>query len=103
MQYVVLALLAVLVLAPVVPTLYQSFLDRPLYEAGGLFTPGNYVHLFTDAGFGTVVSTPRCSPSADHVLTLLIAVPMAVLVVRTKLPGGRLFAGPCNGRSSSPR
>ena len=37
-QYAVLAFLAVLVLAPVVPTIYQSILDRPLYEVGGIFT-----------------------------------------------------------------
>ena len=91
-QYAVLALLAVLVLAPVVPTLYQSILDRPLYEAGGVFTPGNYLRLFTEAGFGTVVLNTALFAVGTTVLTLLIAVPMAVVVVRTKLPGGRLFA-----------
>ena len=35
LQYAVVIFLAILVLAPVVPTLYQSLLDRPLYEAGG--------------------------------------------------------------------
>jgi iron(III) transport system permease protein len=92
LQYLVLAVLAILVLAPVVPTLYQSFMDRPLYEAGGLFTASNYVHLFTDAGFGTVVLNTAMFAVLTTVLTLVIAVPMAVIVVRTKLPGGRIFA-----------
>ncbi|ROS32108.1 ABC transporter permease [Amycolatopsis thermoflava] len=91
-QYAVLALLALLVLAPVVPTLIQSVLDRPLYEAGGLFTPANYVRLFTEAGFGTVVLNTLLFAVLTTVLTLLIAVPMAVLVVRTRLPFGRGFA-----------
>lgn len=92
-QYAVLAFLAVLVLAPVVPTLYQSILDRPLYEAGGIFTPGNYLRLFTEAGFGTVVLNTALFAVGTTALTLLIAVPMAVLVVRTRLPFGRVFAG----------
>lgn len=92
-QYAVLAFLAVLVLAPVVPTLYQSILDRPLYEAGGIFTPSNYARLFTEGGFGRVVLNTALFALATTVLTLLIAVPMAILVVRTRLPFGRVFAG----------
>jgi iron(III) transport system permease protein len=92
-QYAVLAFLAVLVLAPVVPTLIQSVLDRPLYEVGGIFTPDNYVRLFTESGFGTVVLNTALFALGTTVLSLVIAVPMAVLVVRTKLPLGRVFAG----------
>ncbi|MEV0385541.1 iron ABC transporter permease [Nonomuraea sp. NPDC050643] len=92
LQYGVLLLLAVLVLAPVVPTLYQSFLDRPLYEAGGVLGAGNYVRLFTEAGFGQVVLNTALFAGLTTVLSLLIAVPMAVVVVRTRLPGGRVFA-----------
>ncbi|WP_111766007.1 ABC transporter permease [Nakamurella deserti] len=90
--YGVLAVLAILVLAPVVPTLYQSVVDRPLYEAGGVFTGSNYGRLFTDAGFGTVVLNTALFAVLTTALTLVIAVPMAVIVVRTKLPGGRVFA-----------
>jgi iron(III) transport system permease protein len=92
-QYAVLVFLAVLVLAPVVPTLYQSVLDRPLYEVGGILTAENYARLFTDAGFGQVVLNTALFALGTTVLTLLIAVPMAVLVVRTRLPLGGLFAG----------
>jgi iron(III) transport system permease protein len=93
MQYAVLAFLAALVLAPVVPTIYQSILDRPLYEVGGILTTDNYVRLFTDAGFGQVVLNTALFALGTTVLTLLIAVPMAVLVVRTRLPLGGVFAG----------
>ena len=92
-QYAVLAFLAVLVLAPVVPTIYQSILDRPLYEVGGIFTAENYARLFTDAGFGQVVLNTALFALGTTVLTQLIAVPMAVLVVRTRLPLGGVFAG----------
>ncbi len=91
LQYGVFVVLALFVLAPIVPILYQSFRDRPLYEAGGLLTPNNYVRLFTDAGFGEVILNTAIFAISTTVLTLVIAIPMAVLVVRTKLPFGRLL------------
>jgi iron(III) transport system permease protein len=92
LMYGVLGFLALLVLAPIVPTLYQSLLDRPLYEAGGILSLDNYVKLFTEAGFGRVMLNTALFAVLTTVLTLLIAVPMAVAVVRTQLPGGRVFA-----------
>jgi iron(III) transport system permease protein len=91
-QYGVLLFLAVLVLAPIVPTLYQSVIDRPLYEDGGLFTFDGYVELFSDAGFGEVIVNTLLFATLTTLLTIVIAVPMSIAVVRTKLPGGRLFA-----------
>ncbi|WP_104046029.1 ABC transporter permease [Arthrobacter sp. ZGTC412] len=83
--------LALLVLAPVVPTLYQSVMDRPLYEEGGLFTTENFTRLFTEAGFGMVAVNTLIFAVMTTVLTLLIAVPMAIVVVRTNIPGRRFF------------
>ncbi|MFG2964895.1 MULTISPECIES: ABC transporter permease [unclassified Streptomyces] len=92
LHYAVIIVLALLVLAPVVPTLYQSLLDRPLYEAGGVLSFDNYVKLFTDAGFGRVALNTALFAVLTTVFTLVIAIPMAVAVVRTKIPGGRLLA-----------
>ena len=83
--------LAVLVLAPVVPTLYQSIRDRPLYEVGGIFTADNYVRLFTEADFGTVALNTVIFALMTTVLAIIIAVPMAIVVVRTNIPGRRIF------------
>ena len=91
-QYAVLALLALLVLAPIVPTVYQSVIDRPLYETGKLFTLDGYRSLFTDAGFGEVIVNTLLFAGLTTLLTLVIAIPMAIVVVRTRLPGGRLIA-----------
>ncbi|MEU9408259.1 iron ABC transporter permease [Streptomyces sp. NPDC048281] len=93
LHYAVIIVLALLVLAPVVPTLYQSLLDRPLYEAGGVLSFDNYVKLFTDAGFGRVALNTALFAVLTTAFTLVIAIPMAVAVVRTKIPGGRLLAG----------
>ncbi len=91
LQYVVLVVLALFVVAPILPILYQSFRDKPLYDAGGVFSTANYVKLFTDAGFGQVIVNTAIFAVGTTVLTLVIAIPMAVLVVRTRLPFGRLL------------
>ena len=83
--------LALLVLAPVVPTLIQALTDRPLYEKGGVFTIENFGRLFTEAGFGEVVLNTILFAGLTTVLTLLIAVPLAIVVVRTDIPGRRAF------------
>lgn len=92
-QYAVLAILALFVLAPVVPTIYQSVVDRPLYEAGGLFSLDNYARLFTEAGFGDVILNTVLFAGLTVILAQLFAVPMAIVVTRTKLPFGKLVAG----------
>jgi iron(III) transport system permease protein len=92
-HWLVLGFLALLVLAPVVPTLIQAFTDRPLYEDGGVLTGQNFIRLFTDAGFGQVIGNTALFALGTTLLTLLIAVPMAVVVVRTRIPGGRFLAG----------
>src|SRR3954468_223978 len=83
--------LALLVLAPVVPTLIQALSDRPLYQSGGVFTLDNFVRLFTEAGFGMVALTTLAFAGLTTILTILIAVPMAIVVVRTDIPARRLF------------
>ena len=84
-------ILAALVLAPVIPTIYQSLIDRPLYEEGGLFTLQNFVNLFTEADFGMVALNTLYFAGLTTLLTLLIAVPLAIVVVRTNIPGRRIF------------
>jgi iron(III) transport system permease protein len=91
LYWATIVILALLVLAPVVPTLYQSVMDRPLYEEGGLFTAENYTRLFTEAGFGSVALSTLVFAVLTTVMTLLIAVPMAIVVIRTNIPGRRFF------------
>lgn len=85
------AFLAILVLAPVIPTIYQSLLDRPLYSDGGIFSLDGYHRLFTDGDFGTVALNTLAFASLTTVFSLAIAVPMAIVVTRTNVPGRRAF------------
>ncbi|HWI30036.1 MAG TPA: iron ABC transporter permease [Microbacterium sp.] len=89
--WVTIIVLAVWVLAPVIPTLIQALSDRPLYEAGGVFTLENFTKLFTEADFGIVILNTFLFAAMTTVLTLLIAVPMAIVVIRTNIPGRRIF------------
>ena len=89
--WAIIIVLAVFVLAPVIPTLIQAFSDRPLYEAGGVFTVENFTKLFTEADFGTVILNTVLFAGMTTILTLVIAVPMAIVVVRTDIPGRRIF------------
>ncbi|ELS51144.1 ABC transporter permease [Streptomyces viridochromogenes] len=82
---------AALVLAPVVPILYQSVRNQPLYAAGGAFTLSNYVHLFTEAEFGKIILHTLYFAVLTTVFALAIAVPMAILLQRTKFPAARLI------------
>jgi iron(III) transport system permease protein len=91
LYWAVIVLLAFFVLAPVVPTLIQALTDRPLFESGGVFTLENFVNLFTEAGFGQVALNTLAFAGLTTVLTLVIAIPMAIVVVRTEIPGRRMF------------
>ncbi|GGV72602.1 membrane protein [Streptomyces griseoloalbus] len=82
---------AVLVLSPVVPILYQSVRNQPLYAAGGAFTLSNYTHLFSEAGFGSIILDTLLFAVLTTVFALAIAVPMAILLERTRFPAARLF------------
>lgn len=89
--YGIFALLAVSVLVPLIPIVIQSFVDRPLYEEGGSFTLNGYVSLFVDAGFGEVILNTALFAILTTIFSLLIAVPMAVLVIKTDVPFRRLL------------
>ncbi|GAB2893030.1 ABC transporter permease [Streptomyces mayteni] len=89
-HYLTFLVTAALVLAPVVPILAQSVRDQPLYAAGGVFTLENYGRLFTEAGFGAIVLDTLLFALLTTAFALAIAVPMAILLTRTRFPGARL-------------
>jgi iron(III) transport system permease protein len=84
-------LILLLILAPLVPILLQSILDRPLYETDALFTPDAYIRLFSDAGFGTVILNTALFSVLSTLFALIVAVPLAILVVKTDVPFRRLL------------
>ena len=90
MQTLVLVAVLVLVAAPILPILMQSFSDKPLYDGGGALSLGGYYRTLTSAAFaGAVINTTIFAASAT-LIAQLIGVLTAVLVARTNLPGANL-------------
>lgn len=85
-QWLLALVTLILVVAPLAPVLWQSLIDRPLYEAGGLFTLDNYVRLFGDAGFYDVILNSVLLAVATTVIALGLGVAFAVFLERTNLP-----------------
>lgn len=79
----------ILVAAPLAPVLWQSLIDRPLYEAGGLFTAENYVRLLSDAGFHNVIWNSLLLAFETTVVACVLGVAFAIFLERTNLPGRR--------------
>ncbi|MEV7107699.1 ABC transporter permease [Streptomyces atroolivaceus] len=89
-HWLTLLVTAALVLAPVIPILYQSLRNEPLYAAGGSLTLSNYTRLFTEAGFGSIILDTLFFAALTTLFALAIAVPMAVLLERTRFPAARI-------------
>jgi iron(III) transport system permease protein len=88
-QYGTALLTLVLVAAPLLPVLYQSVVDRALYDEGKQFTLANFARLAGTEGFGLVLRNTFAA------LTTLIAQALgtlaAVLFGRTDMPAGRVL------------
>ncbi|PTQ13229.1 ABC transporter permease [Sphingomonas oleivorans] len=81
----------ILVAAPLAPILWQSLVDRPLYEAGGLFTMDNYARLFGDAGFYDVIWNSALLALSTTLVAGVLGVAFAIFLERTNLPGRRIL------------
>src|ERR1700704_1735537 len=82
---------AVFVIGPLVPLLYASFRDRPLYEHGGVFTISPYRQLFSDPAFWRAVENTLAFASLTTLIAVVGGAAVAVLCARTDLPGRRVL------------
>lgn len=80
-------LLAVLlILFPITPILYQSFLTRPLYDPDRTLTLNNYTRIAASGEFHAVVVNSIVAALATTVLAVVLGTLLAVLVMRTDMP-----------------
>src|SRR4030081_2219195 len=84
-------LTVILVAAPLIPVLYQSLLDRALYDAGQQFTLGNFVRLFQTKGLGLVIWDTVVFATLTTVISQTLGTLAAVLLGRPDMPAARLF------------
>ncbi|MEU0966802.1 iron ABC transporter permease [Streptomyces sp. NPDC005917] len=92
-QYLIWALLAVLVLAPLVPLVITSLRSRPYYLPGGVFTTDAYRQLLTDPAFRQAALNTLLFALTTTGCAVALGALFAILVVRTDLPGRR-WIGP---------
>lgn len=78
-----------LVASPLLPILWQSIVDRPLYDRGGHLTIANFVRLFSDGRFYAALENTVILAIFTTLLACLMGVALAVVLERTNVPGGR--------------
>jgi iron(III) transport system permease protein len=82
---------AFLVIFPLAPLVYQSVLDKPLYEADKAFTLGNYARILSSGEFWGTLGTTLLFAGIATVLSVGIGTIVAVLLTRTDLPGREIL------------
>lgn len=90
-QYGLALLTIVLVFSPIVPVLYQSVIDRPLYVAEPNLTLDNYSNLVLSDNFWTIVQNTLLFAVMATVIATAVGATTAILVGRTDLPGRRIL------------
>ncbi|QDN54467.1 MULTISPECIES: iron ABC transporter permease [unclassified Streptomyces] len=88
-QYAVWAVIAVLTLAPLVPLVFTSFLSKPYYLPGGVFSIDAYRQLFADVAFRRAAWNTVLFAVTATALAVLLGAAFAVLITRTNMPGRR--------------
>lgn len=87
-----------LVFIPLVPVVYQSLVDGPLYQRGLSLTLNNYFHLLTSEQFYGVIKNTLLFAVGTALLSVLMGAVIALLTVRTDMPGrgwiGSIFTLP---------
>ena len=85
-------LVSLAVAGPILPLLYASLRDRPLYLAGGHWSLDPYRQLFADPAFWRAAVNTAQFAAGSTVLAIIIGTFFAVLCARTDLPGTRILS-----------
>jgi iron(III) transport system permease protein len=92
LQAAIWAIVAICILAPVVPLLYASVQSKPLYSAGGVFTLSAYQQLFADPAFRTAAVNTLEFAAITTACSVLLGGGFAVLCSRTNVLGRRAYS-----------
>ena len=92
LQWLTWALVITLVLGPFLPRLYASLRDRPLYEAGGVFTIEPYRELLGQRAFWHAWWNTLQFAALTTAIAVSLGAAIAILCARTDLPGRRAFS-----------
>lgn len=90
-QWLIFITTIVVVSAPILPIVYQSLIDRPIYDTGHVLTLRNYAKLFTNTTFGEVVRNSFIFATLTTLISQVLGAVFAILLGRTNLPARRLL------------
>ncbi|HEY4200753.1 MAG TPA: iron ABC transporter permease [Devosiaceae bacterium] len=97
-RWVFALLLLALLISPMLPLIYQAFIDRAIYEQGGVATFGNFQRLFADPSFQTASLNTLWFSIMGTIVSTLVGFIAALLLERLALPGRKtlkiLFLAP---------
>lgn len=85
-QVALVALTAVLVIAPIIPVVFQSFLDTPLYDRPWELTLANYTQLFTSPKLGELLWNSLLFAVGCTLVAQVVGAASAIIVGRTDIP-----------------
>ncbi len=91
-QGVIWAIVAVCVLAPVVPLVFASVQSKPIYDSGRAFTLAAYRQLFADPAFRTAALNTLEFAALTTVFSVVLGGSFAVLCTRTDVLGRRAYS-----------
>lgn len=90
-QYGLAFVTVLVVLGPILPVLYQSVIDRPIYAVGQEFTIANYRAILSAPSFGEVVWNSLAFSFWSTVISQGLGAIIALLIGRTNIPFARMF------------
>jgi iron(III) transport system permease protein len=91
-QWATWLLVVTLILGPFIPLVYASIRDRPLYEAGGVFTVDPYRQLFSDGAYWHAWKNTLAFATLTTLIAVALGAVVAILCARTDLAGRSVFS-----------
>src|SRR6266540_2432176 len=92
LQWATWLLVVALILGPFIPLAYASLRDRPLYEAGGVFTLDPYRELFSDSAYWHAWANTLAFAALTTAMAVGFGALVAILCARTDLAGRSVFS-----------
>lgn len=86
-------MLLALIVVPLVPVAYQSFLAKPLYERPRQLTLQNYSKTLGSGEFWRVASSTAIFALLTTMVAVVLGAALAVVLTRTDVPGHRVLSG----------
>jgi len=73
-------------ISPVIPIVYQAFLDKPLYDAGGTLGLGNFSRLLQDGAFLAATENTFYFAALSTAISIVLGLALSLIFERVNLP-----------------